>query len=158
MSKVFPTESVVNIYDRNILWYSIPGFPGYQISTNGYLRSFKSAKKYPYGIILEYYHKDGQYFNISDVNNSRYKLSIEDIWFIVNKTDDSGTFGYDVSASKTRNSRMGVIPNKPNDDPHLESKRVKSHKTRAIRKDGVNMDYRDLSHPDFDIPNYIWYQ
>lgn len=149
MKRVFPAESVVNLNDPNILWYIIPGFPGYQISTNGYLRSFKSAKKYPFGIILEYYHKDGRYFNLSDQNNSRYKLTVEDIWFIINKTDIRGTFGYDVSMFRARNSRMGVIPNKPNEDPHLESKRVKSHKTRPIRMDGINRDYRDLSFPNF---------
>ena len=149
MKRVFPTETVVNINDNNILWYIIPGFPGYQISTNGYLRSFKMANKYPFGIILEYYHKDGQYFNLSDQNNNRYKLTVEDIWFIVNKSNNRGMFGYDVSGFKARNSRMGVIPNKPNDDKYLESKRIKSHKTRPIRINGVNRDYRDLSFPNF---------
>ena len=153
MKRIFPTETVVNIYDPNILWYIIPGFPGYQISTNGYLRSFKSARKYPFGIILEYYHKDGQYFNLSDQNNGRYKLSIDDIWNIINKTDIRGTFGYDTSASQPRNSRMRVIPNKPNEDEYLESKRIKSHKVETIRIDNINRDYRDLSFPSFNIPD-----
>ena len=149
---VYPTETVVNIYDPNILWYKINDFPGYEISNNGYLRSFKSSKKYPYGIILEYYHSNGNYYSLTCSNNNRYELSSEFIWDNLVDRFQTPSFGYQVQ-DKCRNSRIGILPNKPNDSEELEKRRVKSHKTRSIRKDGQNLDYNDLSFPSFNIPD-----
>lgn len=149
---VCPTERVVNLYDPSILWYKINNFPGYEISNTGYLRSFKSAKKYPYGIILQYNHSDGDYFVLTDSNNGRYKLTYQYIWENLLDRANHPVFGYMVQ-TKCRNSRFGILPNKPNDNPDLESKRIKSQKTRSIRRNGENKDYTDLSFPSFNIPD-----
>lgn len=149
---IYPTELVVDIYDPNILWFKITDFPGYEISNNGYLRSFKSANKYPYGIILEYYHSNGCYYSMTNSNNNRYQLSSEFIWDQLVDRFQEPSLGYEVQ-TKARNSRFGILPNKPSDNPELEKKRVKSKKTRSIRKDGNNLDYKDLSFPSFNIPD-----
>ena len=39
--------------DVNRLWYYIPGFNGYEISNDGYVRSMKHWRRYPYGILLQ---------------------------------------------------------------------------------------------------------
>jgi hypothetical protein len=149
---VCPTESVMNIYNTDILWYEIEDFPGYEISNNGYVRSFKSANKYPYGVILKYYHKNGNYYEFTCSNNNRYRLTYEFIWYNLVSRLTQPVYGYQVT-TKCRNSRLGILPNKPNDNPELEKLRVKSHKTRSIRKDGQNLDYNDLSFPSFNIPD-----
>ena len=152
---VYPTENVVNIYDESILWYKIPGFPSYEISNNGYLRSFKSAYKYPYGTILNYYHKNGNYFILTDKNNSRYKLTVDDIWNIINKSTEKEppVFGYQVMVINPRNQRFMLLPNKPNDDPELEAKRVKSYKSRSIKIKGDPCDYTKLYAPSINVPD-----
>ena len=38
--------------DNNRVWYYIEGYNGYELSNDGYLRSMKHYKKYPYGILL----------------------------------------------------------------------------------------------------------
>ena len=149
---VYPTENVVDIYDPNILWYKIKDFPGYEISNNGYLRSFKSAKKYPYGIILEYYHNNGNYYSMTCSNNNRYELSVDFIWDNLVDRFQTPSLGYQVE-TKARNSRMGIIPNKPNDNEELEKKRVKSYKAKPIMVNGKKRDYKDLSFPSFNIPD-----
>ena len=54
MNNKIPIESVVNIYDPNIVWAELgPDYNGYQISNIGLVRSMKFFKKYPYGILLE---------------------------------------------------------------------------------------------------------
>lgn len=47
-----PVQNYINIYDSNILWYYIPGFNGYEISSTGIVRSMKHFRKYPYGMII----------------------------------------------------------------------------------------------------------
>ena len=44
----------LDIYDQNRLWYFIPqpGFNGYEVSNDGYVRSIKYYMKYPYGILI----------------------------------------------------------------------------------------------------------
>ena len=52
-SKFIPIESVLDINDQNIWWYYIPGFNGYELSSNGLVRSMKHFKKYPFGILIK---------------------------------------------------------------------------------------------------------
>ena len=46
-------EDVLNIFDTNRVWYYIPGFNGYELSSDGYLRSMKHYRRYPYGILIQ---------------------------------------------------------------------------------------------------------
>ena len=56
-----PVEYVLNPYDDR-LWYYIPGFNGYELSNDYYIRSMKHYRKYPFGILLEPVKKaDGSY-------------------------------------------------------------------------------------------------
>lgn len=103
-SIVCPTETIVDIYDKNILWYKIKDFPGYEIcNCNNYVRSFKYYKKYPYGVILNYYHSDGNYYEITCSNNKRYQLDIDMIWSLcVNVVLDDPVYGYQVDTKDKR--------------------------------------------------------
>ena len=152
MKIVYPTENVVDIYDPNILWYEIEDFPGYEISNNGYVRSFKSAKKYPYGVILQYYHSNGEYFTMTNSNNNVYRLSYDFIWDNLVDRLSIPSKGYEVQVN-CRNSRMSILPNKPDKNKELEKRRVKSHKTRSIKVEGTKRDYTELEIPSFNIPD-----
>lgn len=66
-------EEVLDIYDGNRCWYYIPGFNGYEISNDGYIRSMKHYKKYPYGLLIKP-RKDGK-FELSDNNNQRVTVT-----------------------------------------------------------------------------------
>ena len=151
-------ENTVNIYDPQTHWYPIENFPGYEFcEPYGFIRSFKSAKKYPYGIILKMQMDETKkglkiYYILTDYNNNRYKLTADFIRRNLINYSQPPRLGYQVQ-TKARNSRIGIIPNKPNEDPELEKLRIKSHKTRSIRRDGENRDYTDLSFPSFNIPD-----
>ena len=73
VDKVFP-------YNDDQLWYEIPGFPSYQFSYNGYIRSFKSRKVYPYGILLEFKHtSNGDMFTLTDKDNFVRSISFAEV-------------------------------------------------------------------------------
>lgn len=46
-----PVEAVLNPYEPR-KWYWLKDFNGYEISEDGYLRSMKHHRKYPYGIMI----------------------------------------------------------------------------------------------------------
>lgn len=73
MSAYTPVESVLDPSDPNRLWYYIEGFNGYEISNDGYLRSMKHYRRYPFGILLVPKKNTEQdpVFEISDNNNER---------------------------------------------------------------------------------------
>ena len=72
-----PVENLIDINRFDVLWYDIPGYRGYQLCSNNKLvRSLKHHKKYPYGIIIE--NNNGN-FILSDSNNNRVKVSLEEI-------------------------------------------------------------------------------
>jgi hypothetical protein len=99
---VCPTESIVDIYDKNILWYKIKDFPGYEISNpNNFVRSFNSAHKYPYGVILNYYHSDGNYYEMICYDNNIHQLSIDTIWDLCVDKLDNPVYGYQVETKET---------------------------------------------------------
>ena len=50
--KYTPVEEALPC-DMNRIWYQIPGFPGYELSSDGFLRSMKHFKRYPYGLLLQ---------------------------------------------------------------------------------------------------------
>lgn len=72
------------------IWYDIPGFPSYQYSPSGYIRSFKSKKKFPFGQLLMFRHtvNNGDVFNLSDKNNIVRELSFDKIKGIVESQKD----------------------------------------------------------------------
>ena len=99
---VCPTETIVDIYDKDILWYKIKDFPGYEISNpNNYVRYLKYSNNYPYGVILNYYHSDGNYYEMICSNNKRYQLDIDTIWDLCVGRLDNPVYGYQVETKET---------------------------------------------------------
>lgn len=93
-----PVESVIDINDDNILWSYIPGFNGYEVSNNGYLRSMKHFRKYPYGILIcpvnraPYGDSCDPMFELSNDNNERVKIRLSQLIMLAanNKYSVSG--------------------------------------------------------------------
>lgn len=83
-SKYTPVESVLNIYDER-WWYYIPGFNGYEVSNDGYVRSMKHYRIYPYGILIQKVKREpyGSYqdpvYELSDDNNKRHRIRLSQI-------------------------------------------------------------------------------
>lgn len=97
--------------DDDQIWYDIPGFPSYQYSSKGYIRSFKSRNRFPFGQVLGFRHtRNGDMFQLTDRNNAIRTLSFNQIKAIVEPTIGKvkayGTF--EVPAGKARNSRYFI--------------------------------------------------
>ena len=78
-------ENVLDIYDPNRWWYYIPGFNGYEVSNDGYVRSMKHYIKYPYGIMITpvkrkpYGDSCDPLFELSDDNNVRRRVRLSQL-------------------------------------------------------------------------------
>ena len=87
MEKFIALESVLDIYDTRRVWYYIPGFNGYELSNDGYIRSLKHYKRYPFGILIraKLNPKDGNdpIFELSNNNNERINISRSQIFNLV---------------------------------------------------------------------------
>ena len=75
---------------ENDIWYMIPGFNGYEINILRQVRSFKFHNVNTYGKLLKTYKdKKGHYYvYLSDNNNKRQKMYVEDLWVLVATTKD----------------------------------------------------------------------
>lgn len=82
------------------VWYMIPGFNGYEINEERQIRSFKFHNVNVYGQYIKIHtdRKDKKYVYLSDNNNKRCKMYVEDLWDLVknnkNKYVRSGTDRY----------------------------------------------------------------
>lgn len=74
--------------DNERLWLYIPGFNGYEVSLDGYLRSMKHWRKYPTGLLIKpkrnnrnilYDDKGNPIFEISNNRNERVNVTIPDL-------------------------------------------------------------------------------
>jgi hypothetical protein len=78
MSKFIEVKDALGI-DNERVWYYIPGFNGYEISNDYYIRSMKHWKKYPTGILIKPIstrQSDGlQTFELSNDNNERVRVT-----------------------------------------------------------------------------------
>lgn len=74
-------EDVLDIYDQNRLWYGIPGYNGYQVSTDNIVRSMKHYKKYPFGILLRPSKtlNEVNYYQLTNSQNERVTVSLTEI-------------------------------------------------------------------------------
>lgn len=105
-------EDVLDIFDNNRYWYYIPNFNGYEVSNDGYLRSMKHFRKYPYGIIIKPVDRDGYkgscdpLYEISDDNNNRQRIRLSQLMHLA-VTSQYAVRGYPrstiVSNSSARN-------------------------------------------------------
>lgn len=94
------------------IWYDIPGFPSYQYTPSGYVRSFKSRKKFPFGQILMFKHtvNSGDVFTLSDYNNIVRELSFDKIKSIVESQKENlhPYHTYEVPYTCARNKRAFI--------------------------------------------------
>lgn len=85
MSSFMDVEQTIGygIGNQPRLWYPVPGYNGYEISNDGYVRSMKHFKQYPTGILL-HTKKDSNpldpTFEFSNNNNRRVILRRSEIW------------------------------------------------------------------------------
>lgn len=61
------------------LWYYIPGFNGYELSNDGYIRSMKHYKRYPYGILIHPLKNTKDSYVLSNDNNERITVRLDEI-------------------------------------------------------------------------------
>lgn len=83
-------EDFIDINDMSRKWYAIPGYNGYELSTDGIVRSMKLFRKYPYGILIKP-DKSGKY-TISNSNNQRTTLSIPEMLQLINSDEYSKAY------------------------------------------------------------------
>lgn len=125
MKGVFtPVESVLNIYDANRLWYRIYGYNGYEVSNDGYVRSMKHYRKYPFGLLIQPVNEANKIYELSDDNNNRVRISITEIIDLANNNPYKNTCGYPrqtcVTDGNPRNDRNFVKREKVQRDPQLD--------------------------------------
>ena len=79
---------------ENRWWYYIPGFNGYELSHDGYIRSMKHYRKYPFGILIKP-KQDGQdpSFELTGNDGERYNIHLSQIAHLV-KTSTYDVAGY----------------------------------------------------------------
>lgn len=112
--KYVGVETVLNVFDQNRLWYYIPSFNGYEVSNDGYLRSMKHYRKYPYGILISPKKGKGEQdpiFELSDNNNERQRIHLSQLMYMA-LNNPYKVAGYPrltiVSDSSSRNDRHFV--------------------------------------------------
>ena len=112
-------ENVLNVWDDNRLWFYIPGFNGYEVSNDGFLRSMKHYKRYHFGILIQpKKNRKGQIINpedpmyeLSNNDNERVNLRLSQIQYLA-RTNNRQITGYPrktyISDSNPRNSRIFI--------------------------------------------------
>lgn len=112
-AKFIPVEDVLDVNDPNRWWFYIPGFNGYEISNDGYIRSMKHFMKYPYGILIKKKkdHGTDPSYELSDNNNERKVIRLSQIQYLA-KTNPYAVSGYprrtNISDIASRNQRCFV--------------------------------------------------
>ena len=137
-------EQVIDLRDSNMLWFRIPGFPGYEISNTNYIRSFKSRKKYPYGTMVKW-NKEG--IILSNRNNQRVKLTLQEIWSVVKSEPERICHTWEVQ-NTSRNPMAGI-------DTEAEvaiGDLVQKPKVRNSEEHKF-VDFSNL--PDIDLNNFV---
>ena len=83
-----PLEQFLNPADDRWFYY-IPGFNGYEISNDGYVRSMKHYKKYPFGILIQPKKRNGKVvdpedptFELSNNNNERVAVKRSQLQYL----------------------------------------------------------------------------
>lgn len=113
-----PLEQFLNPADDR-WFYFIPGFNGYEISNDGYVRSMKHYKKYPFGILIQpKKNKDGKVINpedptfeLSNNNNERVAVKRSQLQYLA-ATCDYAVTGYPrrtcITDRSSRNQRIFI--------------------------------------------------
>lgn len=102
MGRFTRVDDVMNIEDTNRKWYYIIGFNGYEMSNDGYIRSMKHYKRYPYGLLIqpkkngkgEIINPQDPIFTLSNNNNKRCDIHLSKIKQICESIDQKKVGGY----------------------------------------------------------------
>lgn len=78
---VININTVFNVDRDPQLWWSIPGFNGYEMSDYGFVRSMKYFQRCPFGMLIKFDSKG--YYILSDNNNDRIKIHRKELWDLV---------------------------------------------------------------------------
>ena len=103
------TEDVLDIFDNNRYWMYIPGFNGYEVSNDGFVRSMKHFRKYPCGIIIKpvdrepYRGSCDPLYELSDDNNHRQRIRLSQLMHLA-LTNQFAVRGYPRATIVTNSS------------------------------------------------------
>lgn len=165
-------QDVLDIFDTNRIWYYIPGFRGYEVSNDGYLRSMKHYLKYPYGILIQsvkrepYINSSDPMFELSDDNNKRRRIRLSQIIHLA-ATNQYGVSGYPRSTIITDlNSRNHWVKDESGNYVKVYNgpKKCKNpfkvplmdntvhYPKFTVIQDGTEMPFMYYSQPDIRVP------
>ena len=99
-SKLTLVEDVLNLSDDRY-WFYIPGYNGYEVSNDKYIRSMKHYKKYPFGILIQpkkdkkgqIIHPNDPIYELSNNQNERVSIHLSEIIHL-SKTNEYHITGY----------------------------------------------------------------
>ena len=129
-------EDILDIHDTNRVWYYIPNFNGYELSSDNFIRSMKHYKKYPYGMLIQpKKNKKGQIINpfdpiytLSNNQNERVEIPLSQIIRLVQANPYKIT-GYPRTTIMTdiasRNQRCFIKNQTPPPQPDKSAHNVK---------------------------------
>lgn len=88
-------KDVLDITSNTRLWYYILGFRGYELSNDGYIRSMKHYRKYPFGILIQpktdkhgnIIHPEDPSYELSNNRNERVCIRLSQIRYIISHND-----------------------------------------------------------------------
>lgn len=168
--RYIPVEDVLNIFDENRLWYYIPSFNGYEVSNDGYLRSMKHYKKYPYGIIIRSIDRDSYkgscdpLYEISDDDNNRHRIRMSQLVYLA-ATNQFSVRGYPrhtiITSDSSRNKYVkneegafvkvynGPVKNKLSIPPMDNSAHYAKFTVIQDGTEAIGMSYRQ---PEYTVP------
>lgn len=85
--KFTAVEEVLDIYEDR-LWYYIPGFKGYEVSNDGYVRSMKQYRTYPFGIVIKKKKDESDpVYELTTDNGERKAVHFSEIVHLVKESD-----------------------------------------------------------------------
>ena len=96
MVKPVPVESFLDIRDQNRWWFYIPGFNGYEISNDGYVRSMKHFKRYPFGMLIRpkaRANENDPTFELTNNDNERVAVRLSQLSYLA-KNNPYGVSGF----------------------------------------------------------------
>ena len=102
MGRFTRVEDVINTEDTKREWYYIMGYNGYEMSNDGYIRSMKHYKRYPYGLLIqpkkngkgEVINPENPIYTLSNNNNERCTLHLSEIKQICESINQKKVGGY----------------------------------------------------------------
>ena len=156
MRKYTPLENCLNIYEPRY-WFYIPGFNGYELSNDGFVRSMKHYRRYPYGILIKpvstkvEQNTTDPLFVLSDNNNERQRIRLSQLAYLA-KNNPYAVSGYPratiISDPSSRNDSIFV--RKKIKTPPLDNSRHYAKFT--IIQDGTETLGMEAREPGLIVP------